>query len=152
MARYPDVQKRVSAEIDEFIKKNGRVPDFNEREQLPLSISVMKECMRYRPISAFGVSHTTDKDSKRYFIAIQKAKTKYYNCMTVVVDGYLIPKDCTIISNMQSMHNNVERYENPREFIPERFMNNLKTMQSSANGKIEERDQYNFGWGRYVYL
>lgn len=72
--------------------------------------------------------------------------------MTVVVDGYLIPKDCTIISNMQSMHNNVERYENPREFIPERFMNNLKTMQSSANGKIEERDQYNFGWGRYVYL
>ena len=70
MARYPDVQKRVSAEIDEFIKKNGRVPDFNEREQIPLSISVMKECMRYRPISAFGVSHTTDKDSKRCFIAI----------------------------------------------------------------------------------
>lgn len=68
MARYPELQKRVAAEIDEFIKKNGRVPDFNEREQIPLSISVMKECMRYRPTSSFGVSHTTDKDSKYYFI------------------------------------------------------------------------------------
>lgn len=46
------------------------------------------------------------------------------------------------------MHTNAERYEKPHEFIPERFMNNLKTMQASANGKIEERDQYNFGWGR----
>lgn len=72
--------------------------------------------------------------------------------MTVVVDGYLIPKDCTIISSMESMHNNAERYEKPHEFIPERFMNNLKTMQASANGKIEERDHYNFGWGRYVHL
>lgn len=24
-------------------------------------------------------------------------------------------------------------------------------MQSAANGKIEERDHYNFGWGRYTY-
>lgn len=68
----------------------------------------------------------------------------------VVVDGYLIPKDCTIISNMGSMHTNAERYENPFEFIPERFLDNLKTMQASANGNIEQRDTYNFGWGRRI--
>lgn len=68
----------------------------------------------------------------------------------VVVDGYLIPKDCTIISNMGSMHTNAERYENPFEFVPERFLDNLKTMQASANGNIEQRDTYNFGWGRRI--
>lgn len=64
LCRYPDLQRRVSAEIDAFIKTHGRIPHFNEREEIPLCISVMKECMRYRPTSSFGVSHTTDKDSK----------------------------------------------------------------------------------------
>lgn len=48
------------------------------------------------------------------------------------------------------MHTNAERYENPFEFIPERFLDNLKTMQASANGNIEQRDTYNFGWGRRI--
>lgn len=68
----------------------------------------------------------------------------------VVVDGYLIPKNSTLISNMGSMHTNAERYENPHEFMPERFMDNLKTMHASANGSIEQRDTYNFGWGRRI--
>ncbi|OAD01321.1 CYP5206 protein [Mucor lusitanicus CBS 277.49] len=130
LCRYPDLQRRVSAEIDAFIKTHGRIPHFNEREEIPLCISVMKECMRYRPTSSFGVSHTTDKD--------------------IVVDGYFIPKNSTLISNMGSMHTNAERYEDPFEFIPERFMDNIKTMQASANGSIEQRDTYNFGWGRRI--
>lgn len=68
----------------------------------------------------------------------------------VVVDGYFIPKNSTLISNMGSMHTNAERYEDPFEFIPERFMDNIKTMQASANGSIEQRDTYNFGWGRRI--
>lgn len=46
------------------------------------------------------------------------------------------------------MHKQADRYPEPERFIPERFMNNLKTMLASANGKIEERDHFNFGWGR----
>lgn len=152
LCRYPDLQKRVSAEIDSFIKIHGRVPDFSEREELPLCISVMKESMRYRPTSPFGVSHTTDKDSKwqQHGNGINSSIDISHMTPLVIVDGYLIPKDCTIISNMGSMHTNAERYENPFEFIPERFMDNLKTMQASANGNIEQRDTYNFGWGRRI--
>ncbi|KAI8638534.1 cytochrome P450 [Parasitella parasitica] len=90
----------------------------------------MKECMRYRPTSSFSVSHSTAKD--------------------IIVDGYLIPKNCIIVTNMGSMCNNAERYENPLEFNPERFMDNLTTMQASANGEIDHRDHYNFGWGRRI--
>lgn len=63
------------------------------------------------------------------------------------MDGYIIPKGATIISNMDSMHKS-SVYHEPEEFIPERFINNMKTMQSAANGRFEERDHYNFGWGR----
>ncbi|CEP14774.1 hypothetical protein [Parasitella parasitica] len=130
LCRYPDLQKKIAAEIDEFIKNHGRVPNFDEREQIPLCVSVMKECMRYRPTSPFGVSHTTDKE--------------------IVVDGYLIPKGATLIANMGTMHSNAKRYVKPDEFLPERFMDNLKTMQASANGQIETRDHYNFGFGRRI--
>lgn len=49
---------------------------------------------------------------------------------------------------MGSMHTNAEHYENPFEFVPERFMDNLKTMQAAANGKSDQRDHFNFGFGR----
>jgi cytochrome P450 len=66
----------------------------------------------------------------------------------VYVDGYLIPKGFSIVSSMESMHMNPNVYAEPNKFSPERFLNNIKTMQSAANGKIEERDHFNFGWGR----
>jgi cytochrome P450 len=64
MCSYPDVQKRVSQEIDEFIQTHGRLPQFEERKELPLCISTIKECMRFKPILGFGLAHTTIKDRK----------------------------------------------------------------------------------------
>jgi cytochrome P450 len=66
----------------------------------------------------------------------------------VEVDGYIIPKGASIVANMLSMHKQPELYPEPHSFKPERFMSNLKTMQSAANGRYEERDHFNFGFGR----
>jgi cytochrome P450 len=67
MCHYPEVQRKVSAEIDEFIERNGRIPHFKEREQLPYCISVMKESMRYKPTTTFGVLHTAHEDCNSFF-------------------------------------------------------------------------------------
>lgn len=64
MCRFPEVQRKVAAEVDEFVRLNGRLPVFNERLQLPYCIAVIKECFRFRPISAFGLPHAVNEDGK----------------------------------------------------------------------------------------
>ncbi|KAL7313016.1 hypothetical protein PS15m_008717 [Mucor circinelloides] len=129
MCHHPELQERVSHEIDKFIQVHGKVPTFDKRAEVPLCISVIKECMRYRPTTYFGLPHTADRD--------------------IEIDGYILTKGCTIIANMDSMHKNPTQYPvHPESFIPERFMNSLKTMQSAANGKLAHRDHFNFGFGR----
>jgi hypothetical protein len=64
ICHHPEVQKCPSAEIDEFMKQNGRLPLFSGRKQLPYCVSVIKECMRCKPTTAFGIPHTLHIDSK----------------------------------------------------------------------------------------
>lgn len=64
MCNYPQVQNLASDEIDSFIKLNGRIPQFSEREQVPYCISVLKECMRFKPTTAFGIPHAVYDDGK----------------------------------------------------------------------------------------
>lgn len=64
LCHRPDVQDKVIAEIDEFIKLNGRLPTFKERSQLPYCICVIKESMRLKSITTFGLAHSLREDSK----------------------------------------------------------------------------------------
>ncbi|GAN11298.1 ribosomal protein S1 [Mucor ambiguus] len=128
LSHHPDVQQKAAEEIDSFIRAHGRVPGFQDRLEMPYCIAIIKESMRYRPISPFGIPHSVQQD--------------------VLIDNFIIPKGAMLISSMDSMHKSAENYPNPETYSPERFMNNLKTMHAAANGKLEERDHYAFGWGR----
>ncbi|KAJ8654226.1 hypothetical protein O0I10_010048 [Lichtheimia ornata] len=130
LCHHPDVQERLRAEIDAFISTHKRYPTFSERDNFPYLISVQKECIRFRPTTHFGVLHQATDD--------------------VETRGYYIPKGTVMASNMYAMHQNPDAFSDPEKFIPERFMNNIKTMSSSANSGIDNRDQYNFGWGRRI--
>lgn len=68
--------------------------------------------------------------------------------IVVVCRDYLIPKGTPVICNMHGIHFNPNVYSEPENFMPERFMQNTSTMSALSNGKLEHRDQYNFGWGR----
>ncbi|KAI7896199.1 cytochrome P450 [Mucor mucedo] len=131
MCNHREVQKKIAAEIDDFIARNGRLPLYSERLELPFCISAMKECMRYKPITTFGIPH--------------------FSIEEIEVDGYIIPKGVTITSNMMSMHKNSEFYpDRPDEFVPERFMNALEMTDAASKGKVEDRDHFNFGWERRI--
>ncbi|KAI8143136.1 cytochrome P450 [Fennellomyces sp. T-0311] len=128
LCHYPHVQQTIRDELDEFIYKHKRLPTFNEWEHLPYSASVQKECMRFRPTSPFGLPHVANQD---------------FEC-----SGYLIPKGATIVCNMHAMHRNKKFCRDPEKFIPDRFYSHAKPMYTSANAGVEDRDHFNFGWGR----
>jgi cytochrome P450 len=64
LCHHPEVQKKASAEIDGFVARHGCLPTFKERDEVPYCVSVIKECIRYRPTGPFGVPHAASEDSK----------------------------------------------------------------------------------------
>ncbi|KAI9253383.1 cytochrome P450 [Phascolomyces articulosus] len=116
---YQEAQQVLHDKVDTFISKHNRLPTFNDREKLPNLISTQKECMRFRPPVFYGLLHETSRDRS------------------------------IIASNMRAMHMNSDIYEESEKFCQDRFINKSnKTMSALANGKIQERDQYTYGWGR----
>ncbi|KAG2220767.1 hypothetical protein INT45_012260 [Circinella minor] len=128
LSTKPDVQKKIQQEIDAFVEKNGRLPEMWERDSVPYLTAVQKECMRIRPTTPFGVPHESNED--------------------FVWRGIFIPKGTNLLSNMNEMHHNPDVYPDPNEFKPERFLDRNEPMTASTNRSANERDHFNFGWGR----
>lgn len=70
LSHYPIIQQRAAEEIDSFIKTHGRVPQFKERLEVPYCIAIIKESMRYRPTSSFGIPHSVQEDGKHVVNAL----------------------------------------------------------------------------------
>ncbi|KAI8994723.1 cytochrome P450 [Pilobolus umbonatus] len=130
LCHYPDIQDRVYEEMRSFVKKHNHLPSYTERSETPYTLSFMREVSRFRSVTNFGVPHCTTED--------------------VIVDGYFIPANTTILTSMDTMNMTHNVFNNPEEFNPDRYKGNVKSMMASANGKIEERDHYSFGWGRRI--
>ncbi|KAI8144958.1 cytochrome P450 [Fennellomyces sp. T-0311] len=130
LVNRPEIQRKIHAELDAFIAEHHREPTFDDRPNLSYLAAVQRECMRVRNITHVGMAHAVDKDIECY--------------------GYIIPKGTVVMSNMHGLHLNPEMYAEPEKFIPERFLGNQATMMASANGKLESRDHFQFGWGRRI--
>ncbi|ESK85384.1 cytochrome p450 [Moniliophthora roreri MCA 2997] len=58
MLAFPDVQRKVQAEIDSVIGQS-RIPTLADMENLPYMRAVMKEVLRWRPPAPVGVPHAS---------------------------------------------------------------------------------------------
>jgi cytochrome P450 len=55
MALYPEAQKKAQQELDRVL--NGRLPEFNDRPNLPYINAMIKELMRWQLVAPLG-AHT----------------------------------------------------------------------------------------------
>lgn len=55
MTLYPEVQRKAQAEIDRVIG-NSRLPDYSDQEELPYVDAVLKEVLRWHPVTPLGMS------------------------------------------------------------------------------------------------
>ncbi|KDQ54011.1 hypothetical protein JAAARDRAFT_113130, partial [Jaapia argillacea MUCL 33604] len=121
---HPDVQKRAQAELDAVVG-SSRLPEFSDRDQLPYIEALMKETLRWLPITPLAVPHASTEDD--------------------VYNGYLIPKGSIIFGNAWSILHDPVAYPEPEKFKPERFLKDGK-----LNPEVRDPNVAAFGFGRRI--
>ncbi|TDL26571.1 cytochrome P450 [Rickenella mellea] len=126
MVLFPDIQARAQAEIDSVIgSANGdgpdRIPGLEDREKLVYVDALVKEVLRWNPVTPIGLPHVNTEDD--------------------VYNGYFIPKGSILIANIWQITHDPELYHEPFEFKPERYLGEKPEQDSHL---------YNFGFGRRI--
>lgn len=80
MITHPEVQAKAQEEIDRVIGR-GRLPAFEDRENLPYVEAVFKEAFRWHVLAPQALPHVCSKDD--------------------ICEGYLIPKGAIIVPNVE---------------------------------------------------
>ncbi|CAG8836625.1 33749_t:CDS:2, partial [Gigaspora margarita] len=127
LANNPHVQSKAHQELDRVIGQS-RIPEVSDEQNIPYIRAIIKESQRYCGPVYLGLPHAIEEDDD-------------YN-------GYHIPANSVVVLNQYGIHTDEKRYENPKEFKPERFLGFTESSATLANGNYENRDHFGFGAGR----
>jgi cytochrome P450 len=101
MALYPEAQKKAQAEIDAVIG-TSRLPTSTDRTSLPYVDALIKEVLRWHPVTPMGVPHLTTKAD--------------------VYNDYLIPENSLLVPNIWAMLHDPAIYREADVFNPSRYL------------------------------
>ncbi|KAH8997178.1 cytochrome P450 [Lactarius hatsudake] len=101
MTLYPEVQRKAQTEIDQLVG-NSRLPEFWDQDGLPYVDAVLKEVLRWHPVTPLAVPHKV-MESDTY-------------------EGYYIPAGSTVIANVWGMLHDPAVFAEPGQFCPERWL------------------------------
>lgn len=101
MVMFPDVQAKAQREIDTVVG-SSRLPELQDEDHLPYVSAVVKEALRWFPITPMGVSHVNEEEME--------------------YTGFTIPRGSIIMPATWWFQNDPQVYANPSAFEPERFI------------------------------
>nr|XP_006634889.1 PREDICTED: cytochrome P450 2J2-like isoform X1 [Lepisosteus oculatus] len=113
MIKYPDIQKKVQAEIDRVIGKE-RQPSMADRVYLPYTDAVIHETQRHGNTVPLNAPRMTNKDT--------------------TLGGHFLPKGTTIIANLTSVLFDKTEWQTPNTFNPGHFLD--------SEGKFLRREAF----------
>jgi cytochrome P450 len=99
VARHPEIQARLKAEIDGVLGK--REPTYEDLDRLPLASAVFSEAMRLCPPVPMLSRFAREKDE---------------------YEGIKIPKDMQLTISVIAIHRRPELWDRPHDFWPDRFL------------------------------
>ncbi|KAJ7447848.1 cytochrome P450 [Mycena latifolia] len=123
MILYPECQIKAQMEIDSVVG-DLRLPEFEDRDNLPFVECILHEVLRWNPGLPLGVPHRAMEDD--------------------IYRGMLIPKGSLVLPNIKAMSLDETTYSDPTSFYPERYL-----PQPAGNGE-PHFDHIAFGFGRRV--
>ncbi|KAF8799114.1 cytochrome P450 [Phlegmacium glaucopus] len=123
MVCFPEIQMKAQAELDRVV--SGRLPDFDDMEDLPYISALVKEVLRWQPVTPRGIPHRTTEDD--------------------VYEGYHIPNGSIVIFNSWAMLHNEAEYPDPFAFKPERFLKDGR-----LDSRVRDPATIAFGFGRRI--
>ena len=96
LIRYPDIQLKIQNELDKVIGRD-RLPNLDDRPQLPYTESFIQELLRYCCIAPLGLPHMAGGDVETN-------------------DGrYKIPKGTVVFPNLYHVVNDPNVFQEPRK-------------------------------------
>ncbi|KFR06065.1 Cytochrome P450 2J6, partial [Opisthocomus hoazin] len=101
MVVYPDVQEKVQKELDAVLGRSHLIC-YEDRKKLPYTNAVIHEIQRYSNIVLIALPRQTVKDTELL--------------------GFPVPKDTIILSNIDSILSDPEKWETPDQFNPGHFL------------------------------
>ncbi|KAL2230160.1 UNVERIFIED_CONTAM: cytochrome [Sesamum indicum] len=123
LIKKPQVLNKVQQEIRTLVREKGSVAE-EDILKLPYLKAVVKETLRLYPPSPLALPRLTTKTS--------------------IIDGYEIEPNTIVYVNVWKIARDPNFWENPDEFLPERFLN------SNVDYKGQDFEFLPFGSGRRV--
>jgi len=122
MVLNPNVQTKAQEEIDRVVG-NERLPNFDDRPDLPYTEGVYLETLRWWPVVPLALPHMTSTSD--------------------IYEGMYIPKGAIVLLNMWAMAHDEMCFPEPMAFKPERHL--------TPNGTLAEGISYHaFSFGRRI--
>ncbi|KAK0469562.1 cytochrome P450 [Desarmillaria tabescens] len=127
---HPEIQTKVQAELDAVVGYT-RLPNFEDRLQLPYIEAILLEALRWNPVLPLGVAHRSLKDD--------------------VYRGYYIPADYLesphLDAQCRAILHDERDYPNPMVFDPDRFMpGDGKQLQPNPTAAFGFRRRCDMSW------
>ncbi|KAI0758757.1 cytochrome P450 [Fomes fomentarius] len=125
MLMYPEIQRKAQAEVDRVIGRD-RLPNFSDEPSLPYVAALVKEVLRWRPVTPLAVPHRLTADD--------------------VYNGYHLPNGSIVVGNSWAILHDEKVFYDPEEFIPERWLDE----DGSLRPDMRDAELAAFGFGRRI--
>ncbi|XP_039129012.1 flavonoid 3',5'-hydroxylase-like [Dioscorea cayenensis subsp. rotundata] len=127
LIKNPTILKQLQSEMDAIIGQE-RILQEDDVSNLPYLQAVCKEALRLHASTPLSIPH--------------------YSFESCEVEGYHIPTDTRLLINIWAIGRDPDIWENPLEFVPERFLPCGKAVNIEPHGT--DFEMITFGAGRRI--